>query len=147
MGRFYSAAAGGLVFWFPAIALTSISREGVSTLWSNIVSMFGLVGLLMLDWIYCRSAIRLNWALAGVYMLGPFSTIVIAWFTGVAPPWKAGGWLFDAVICLLPPITLWLSLLSGQIFSVLAVTIGLPFLEIWRRRRRAHTEAQPQATV
>ena len=147
-GRLNSVALGGLVFWLPAIALAAASREGISVVWSNIASMLGLAGLLILDWIYCRWAMRLNWALAGVYILGPISTLTVAWFTGVAPPWRAGGWLFDAVVCLLPPITLWLSLLSGQIFSVLAVTIALPLLEIYRRRHcRPRSESQPGVTI
>jgi hypothetical protein len=149
--RLYSIAIGGLIFWLPAIALAAISHQNVSVLWSNIASLVGLVGLLILDWIYFKWTIRLNWGLAGVYILGPISLLTIAVLTGAVPPWGEGRQrlLFDLVVCLLPPMTPWLSLLSGQIFSVLAVTIALPLLEIYGRPYRtcSHSEAQPRITI
>ncbi len=75
--------------------------------------------------------------LAGLYILGPISMLTQAVFSGVAPPWKQGtGFMFfDVVVCLLPPMTLLLSLYSSQIFSVVAATIALPVFAIFERGR------------
>src|SRR5580698_9047087 len=109
--RFYCIAAGGLAFWLPAIALFAIFQQRVSVLWINIVSLLGLSAIVILDWIYSRWAIRWNWALAGVYVLGPMSILIEAVFSGVAPPWKESqNLLYLVVVCLLPPMTILLSL-------------------------------------
>lgn len=68
--RLYSTAVGGLAYWLPAVLLAAICRQNVSVLWSNILSVLGLVGALTLDWGYFRWTIKLHWALAGVYIDG-----------------------------------------------------------------------------
>ena len=40
-------------------------------------------------------------------------------------------WMF--LFCLFPPMTLWMALLNGMIFSVLIVTLTLPFLAAYLR--------------
>jgi hypothetical protein len=149
--RLYCMAAGGLAFWLPAIILYAVFQQPVSILWLNIVSVLGLAALAILDWVCGRWTIRWNWGLAGVYILGPISILMEAVFSGVAPPWKGRGQslFFDLVVCLLPPMTLWLSALALQIFSVLAATISLPLLELLRHKYRAdvRTEAEPDATI
>jgi hypothetical protein len=136
--------------WLPALVLAAVFHESVSVLWSNIVSLLGLVGFVIVNWVYCKRAIGWNWVLAGVYIIGPISLMTIAVFTGATPLSERGErLLFDAVVCLLPPMTAWLSLLSGQLFSVLAVTFVLPILQVIRGRYGAgrSTEPPPTATV
>lgn len=149
-GRLYCIAAGGLAFWLPAIVLYAVFHQRVSILWLNIMSLLGLVALTILDWIYYRWTIRWNWVLAGVYILGPISIFIEGLFSGVAQPWRASqSLLFELALCLVPPMTLWLSSLTLQIFAVLAVTFALPLLDIFRRRYRAglRTEPEPRATI
>jgi hypothetical protein len=138
-GRLYCIAPGGLAFWLPAIVLYAVFHQRVSILWLDILSLLGLAALAILDWVYSKWAIRWNWGLAGVYILGPISMLIEALFSGVAPPWKGdrSAIVFDLAICLLPPMTHWLSTLALQIFSVLAATISLPLLELFRRRCRS----------
>jgi hypothetical protein len=97
--RWYSITAGGLAFWLPAIVLAAAFHESVSVLWSNIVSLLGLVGLVIVVCIYRRGAISLNWVLAGVYILGPISLLTVGVLTGGDPPWEGGRrLLFDVVV-------------------------------------------------
>jgi hypothetical protein len=149
-GRLYCIAVGGLAFWLPAIVLYAVFHQGVSILWINIMSLLGLAALVIFNWIYGGWAFRWNWALAGVYILGPISILTEAVFSGAAPPWKGGpSLLFELLASVLPPMTLWLSGLSLQIFSFLAATIALPLLEILRRRYRSGrlTETLPSTTI
>jgi hypothetical protein len=146
-GRLYCVVVGGLAFWLPAIVLYAVFHQRVSILWINILSVLGLAALVIFDRIYGGWAIRWNWALAGVYIFGPISILTEGLLSGATPPWEGGQrLLFDVLVCLLPPMTVWLSLLSGQIFSVLAVTIALPLIEIWRCRHR-YRSAAARATV
>jgi len=125
-----------MAFWLPAIALTAVYHSGVSILWQNMTSLFGLTVILIADRLWLKSAMKATWILAGVYILGPISLLICAVLTGTRPFWTMGlkDFLFGVLVCLLPPMTLWLSLLSLQIFSVLAATMALPVLEILRRR-------------
>ena len=136
-GRLYSIVVGGLAFWLPAILLVVIVHEDAGVLWLNVIPLLGLIALALIDWISLKRILRWNWVLAGVYILGPISMLIEAWFSGVVPPWKAG-WrsvLFDLVVCLFPPMTLWQSLYTSQVFSVLAATIALPIFAVFERGR------------
>ena len=130
--RWYCILVGGLAFWLPAIVLAAASHEGGGLLWRNVTPLLGLTALALIDWIGLKRALRWNWVLAGVYILGPISILTSAICSGVAPPWKAdlGTVLFELVVCLLPPMTLWLSLYDFTILAVLAASAALPLLAL-----------------
>jgi hypothetical protein len=88
--RLYCIVEGGLAFWLPAIALSAVFQQHTSVLWLNIVSLSGLVALAILDRIDCIWAIRWNWVLAGVYILGPVSILTEAVFFWCRPTLE--GW-------------------------------------------------------
>ena len=88
-----------------------------------------------------RLASRWAWVLAGVYILGPVSiTVANAFSGGILPSLSNPGYLvFVIAVCLLPPLTLWLSLYNGMILSVLAATLVLVLLAARGREMRTHT--------
>jgi hypothetical protein len=132
--RTYWIIMGGLTFWFPAIVLSAIFRENVSVLWLNVDSLMGLVVFGLMSWIRGRCALNWIWVLAGVHIFGPICILTASAFSGgIVPSWKAPGYLlFEVVVCLIPPMTLWMSLMSGMIVSVLIVTFVLYFLVVRR---------------
>ena len=139
-GPWYSILMGGLAFWLPVVTVSAIYRDSLGLWMQNVAPLLGLTALALIDWTRKERAGRWNWALARVYMLGPISMMIEGWSSGATAPWK-GSWgsvLFVFVICLLPPMTLWLSALDGQIFSVLAASAVLPLLAILDRRSRSH---------
>jgi len=135
-GRWYCILVGGVAFWLPGIVLSAVSQDP-SPVWLNVAPFLGLFALSIIDWIGLKRTLRWNWVLVGLYILGPISMLTQAVFSGVAPPWKQGAsfMFFDVMVCLLPPMTLLLSLYSSQIFSVLAATIALPVFAIFERGR------------
>lgn len=56
-------------------------------------------------------------------------------------PWIPGESLWMVLFCLFPPMTLWMAVLNGMIFSVLIATVTLPLLAVYPRRTgRLHQE-------
>jgi hypothetical protein len=136
-GRWYCIVVGGVAFWFPAIVFVAIFHENTSVLWLNVIPFLGLIALALLDWISLKRVLRWNWVLAGVYILGPISMLAPLVFFGGQPPSSSRprDLLIEILVCLFPPFTIWLSLLNGMIFSVLAATIALPIFAIFERGR------------
>ena len=128
------------MFWIPPIILSAIFRENVRWLWLNIGSMSALIALSLVSLTGRSPASRWVWILAGIYVFGPLSMIIASAFAGANPPSFStpGSFIFDAVICLLPPTTLWLSFYDGMILSVLPVTIVLGLLALFEPHVRSH---------
>jgi len=130
----YWLALGGLGFWVPVVLLSATYRWTESILALNLASVMGLALACLISWVIQKKMPKWGWALAGVYILGP-SAIFAAW--AVSPFSSSAGlpgdWIWFVTLCLLPPVTLWLALLDGVIFSVLFVTLVLPLLSLLRR--------------
>jgi hypothetical protein len=129
-GPVYCMAAGGVAFWLPPILLCAFPGENPNVLWLNLAPLLGLVSLALLDWKCLKWPVMWNWVLVGLYVLGPISILVESSFSG-GSSWRIGIGL--PLVFLLPPMTLLLSFYSAQFFCVLAVTIGLPIVEVIRR--------------
>lgn len=140
-GRWYCIVVGGVAFWLPAIVLHAIFHEDTRVLWLNVVPLLGLIALALIDWISLKRVLRWNRVLAGVYILGPISMSTASAFSLGQPPSLRSPTvlLIDILICLFPPITIWLSLLNGMILSVLAASIALPIFAIFERGRGIRT--------
>jgi hypothetical protein len=88
-----------------------------------------VIALALVVWIRDKKALKWGWLLAGVYILGPAAMLAASLLSGGRPPDSLESYLFSVLVCLFPPMTLWLSLLNGMIFSLLAATlIPLPVL-------------------
>ena len=136
--RIYWIAMGGLAFWVPVIVLYATFHENTSWVWLNVSSFSGLISLGLLSWMRKSSPSRWIWILAGIYILGPVSMIIGSAFAGGIPPSfsRPGDLVFAIVICLLPPLTLWLSLYNGMFLSVVAVTLVLGLLAAFKGESR-----------
>jgi len=130
--RLYWIVAGGLSFWLPVIAVNAALGQK-SNLWTlNVVPLAGVALLCVASWMGTKHLPKWGWVLAGIYILGPVSMMAPSIFAKVAPsPSSLGGNLIVVLLCLFPPTTLWFSLLNGTFFSVLAVTVILPFLAVY----------------
>jgi len=126
----YWIAMGGLAFWLPAIVQYVISGENTNWVWLNVGSLSGLVVLELISRIRRTPTSRWIWVLAGVYILGPVSILTASAFSGGVPPSFStpGTLLFDIAVCLIPPLTLWLSIMNGMFFSVFIATVVLGLL-------------------
>jgi hypothetical protein len=131
-------ALGGLAFWLPVIILSAIFHDKTSWVSLNAGSLLGLTALGVLSWMRKSPASRWAWVLAGVYIFGPASTTVAGAFAGaILPSLSSPGYLiFDIVICLLPPLTAWLSLYNGMFVSVFPATVVLVLLAAHGRTSR-----------
>jgi hypothetical protein len=126
---------GGLSFWLPVIILGTVLRQDEDHLFTlNVVPLAGVALLGAVSWISTKNLPRWGWVLAGIYTLGPISMLSPSIIHSIIHPTASVPgmpiWLW--VLLLLPPVTLWMSLLNGLIFSVLIATVVLPFLP--RRR-------------
>jgi hypothetical protein len=132
-GWLYCIAVGGIAFWLPAVVLSAIFRGRAGPLMLSVASLTVLFALALLDWFRFGRSLRWNWALAGVYVLGPTAILTASVFSRGALPFPSGpgSWIL-VLLCLFPPVTLWFSLLNGMILSVLAATLALPVLAIFR---------------
>lgn len=122
---------GGLAFWAPYVLLSATTRWTENLVALNLTAVLGLCLFGIASWITQGKLPQWGLMLAGVYTLGPVA-ILSAW---ALSPFSSsfsspGDWIWRIVFCLLPPMTLWLALLSGMIFSVLFVTLALPLLSL-----------------
>ena len=131
------ALAGGFAFWLPLVLLGAIDRTTVDPglLAMNLWPVAGLLLLSGIAWARRGIRRRWGWVLAGIYALGPSMMLLTAALTTAPAPRLPGDWLIELFICLFPPMTLWLAVLSGSIFSVLLAT-ALVSLFWWLSRRR-----------
>lgn len=133
------AAAGGVSFWLPA-AIVSLVLHQAAGLWTlNLAPLAGLALLGAVCWKGLRTEPRWAWALAGVYILGPtFMLLPSVVLHTVPQPDVATRGVWLAVFCIFPPMTIWIAVLNGMIFSVLAATVSLPLLAVrpWGRTPR-----------
>lgn len=139
--RIYLIAMGGLAFWTPVIILSVIFGENTSWVWLNVASFSGLIVLGLFSWIRKSPPSRWIWILAGIYILGPVSIILASAFAGGIPPSLStpGYLIFEIVVCLLPPLTLWMSLNDGMFLSVIAATLVLGLLAAFGRGARSQS--------
>jgi hypothetical protein len=131
--KLFWIVVGGLSFWLPAIIVGVALHQNVNTVLLNVVPLAGLVLAGAISWMYTKHFPKWGWVLAGIYILGPISMLAPSAFfhapsSASIPEEKL--WIF--LFCLFPPMTLWMALLNGMIFSVLIATVTLPFLAKYR---------------
>ena len=134
--RLYWMAAGGISFWLPCIVAVAALHQNLNLWKLNALPLAGLALLGAASWICTRHLPRWGWVLTGIYILGPVSMLVPSVFLRVQASSNVPGekaWMF--LFCLFPPMTLWLALLNGMIFSVLIATVTLPLLAAYQRGR------------
>lgn len=144
--KLYWIALGGLSFWLPAILLSAALHENVNTVVLNVVPLAGVILLGASSWMYTKRFPKWGWVLAGIYILGPISMLAPSVFLHAPSSAKIPGekvWML--LFCLFPPMTLWLALLNGMIFSVLFATVTLPFLASIGRHSGAGPSSVPTA--
>jgi hypothetical protein len=129
--RFYWIVAGGLSFWVPVIIISIATLDRTSAVAANVVSLLGLVLLGLVCKTSKMETPKWGWVLAGIYILGPISMLVPSVFVQ-SPKYIPGEKIWAFLFCLFPPMTLWMALLNGMIFSVLIATVALPFLAKYR---------------
>jgi hypothetical protein len=129
-----SIVLGGLAFWVPVVMLSGIHRREVGALMLNVSSVVSLALVSLVLWGVEKRVPEWGWLLTGIYALGPTAMFAASSFsrnpTSVA---LAGDWIWLVAFCLLPPMTLWLAMLDGMIFSVIVVTLVLTLLSLLRR--------------
>lgn len=138
--RLYWVAAGGISFWLPSIVAVAALHQNVNLWKLNALPLAGLALLGVASWIGTRQLPKWGWVLAGIYILGPVSMLVPSVFLRVpASPNVPGekAWMF--LFGLFPPMTLWLAVLNGMIFSALIATVTLPFLAAYQSGRALRT--------
>jgi hypothetical protein len=132
--RLYWIAVGGLSFWLPTIVVSAALHQDVDPWTLNLLSLAGVTLLGAASWIGTKHLPRWGWVLAGIYILGPVCMLAPSVFLHVPSSPHVPGentWLF--LFCLFPPMTLWMAVLNGRIFSVLIATVALPFLAAYLR--------------
>lgn len=131
--KLYWIVIGGLSFWLPAILVGAALHQNGSVLVLNVVPLLSVILLGAASWMCTKHFPKWGWVLAGIYILGPISMLVPSKFfhapSSVSIP---GEKLWILLFCLFPPMTLWMALLNGMIFSVLIATVTLPFLAKYR---------------
>jgi hypothetical protein len=134
--RLYWVAVGGLSFWLPAIAVAAVLRQNVNLWTLNLVPLAGLASLGWATWLATKRAPKWGWVLVGIYILGPVSMLAPSMIFHIpSSPTIPGETMWTVLFCLFPPMTLWMALLNGMLFSVIAVTVILPFLAVYRRSK------------
>ena len=142
--RLYWIAVGGLAFWLPATVVATALHQNLN-LWA--LNVFPLVGVTLLgatSWIATKHQPRWGWVLAGIYILGPVCMLAPSVFLHVPFSLSVPGektWMF--LFCLFPPMTLWMAVLNGRIFSVLIATVTLPFLAAYLLDRGSRPSSSP----
>lgn len=133
--RLYWIAMGGLSFWLPAI-VAAAAQQNVNLWTLNVVPLAGVALLGVATWISTKDMPEWGWVSAGIYILGPVSMLAPSVFLHAQSSVNVPGentWMF--LFCLFPPMTVWMAVLNGMIFSVLIATVTLPFLAAYRRRQ------------
>ena len=134
--RLYWIVLGGLSFWVPAILISVALHQNVSLWVLNSVPLVGAALLGAASWAGTKHLPKWGWVLAGIYILGPVSMLAPSLLLHApAAPNVPGENVWLILFCLFPPMTLWMAVLNGMIFSVLAATVVLPFLAIYNRER------------
>lgn len=128
----YSFVLGGFAFWAPFVLLAATGKFG-SILPDNISSLAGIFIFGLISWYAARKLPKWGWVLAGVYVFGPTAMFTAAVLAHNLSKSSLDHWWVFVAICLLPPMTLWLSFVDGMIFSVMFVTLTLPLLSLARR--------------
>lgn len=133
-GKLLWIVLGGLSFWLPAIVDYAFLDQNASWFVSNVLSLAGLALLGVATWLVSRQLPKWGWVLAGIYILGPALMMAPTAFIHGPPSVSVpGGSVWIVLFCLFPPMTLWMALLNGMIFSVLIATVTLPFLAVYLR--------------
>jgi hypothetical protein len=138
--KLFWIAVGGLSFWLPAILVAAALHQNVSGFVLNAVPLVALVLLGVATWLYRQHSPKWGWVLAGIYILGPISMLAPSAFFK-APASIPGEKIWLILFCLFPPMTLWMALLNGMIFSVLIATVALPFLAVYQKGWGSHTDS------
>jgi hypothetical protein len=137
--RLYWIAVGGLSFWLPATVVAAALHQNMNLWTLNVVPLAGVTLLGVASWIGTKRLPKWGWVLAGIYVLGPVSMLAPSAFLHVpSSPNVPGENIWMLLFCLFPPMTLWMALLNGMIFSVLIATATLPFLAAYLRERYPH---------
>ncbi len=133
--RLYWVAVGGLSFWLPGMVIAAVLHQNVSLWTLNLVPLAGLTLLGAATWLATKHLPNWGWVLTGVYILGPVSMLAPSVILHIpSSPKIAEENLWMVLFCLFPPMTLWMAVLNGMIFSVLIATVALPFLAVYLRR-------------
>ena len=128
-GRLYWMAMGGLSFWLPTIVVAAVLHQNLNLWTLNVVPLAGMTLLGAASRIGAKHPPKWGWVLAGIYILGPVSMLAPSFFPHVASsPNVYGENIWIVLFCLFPPMTLWMAVLNGMIFSVLIATVVLSIL-------------------
>ena len=134
--RLYWIALGGLSFWLPVIIVAAALHQNVNLWTLNVFPLAGVILLGAASWIGTKHLPKWGWVLAGIYILGPVSMLAPSVLLHVpSSPNIPGESTWILLFCLFPPMTLWMAVLNGMIFSVLIATITLPALWMVQRNR------------
>ncbi len=129
-------AAGGVAYWLPFVFLAAAVPLRPNLLVLNLAPVAGLIVLALVVWFRQKRTPRWGWVLAGIYILGPSAMLLANALTaGPTPSAGAGDWMLVLLICLFPPMTLWLATLNLIIFQLVVVTVALIAWEAYRRSR------------
>ncbi|HEY8056183.1 MAG TPA: hypothetical protein VIE13_09770 [Terriglobales bacterium] len=115
---------GGLSFWIPALLAGYLNG---STTLVNLAAVLGVALFGVIAKQFGTRRPRWGWILVGVYVLGPPVMLAPSAFAASTAPVEHH-LMWALLFCAFPPITLWMSLLNGTIFSLLATTAGLAVL-------------------
>jgi hypothetical protein len=119
-------AIGGLSFWLPYVVVMVAFHEDVDWGPLNAVALAGVTVLCAASWLVTKKPPEWGWILAGIYILGPASMFAISLFRDVPfSPDAPGEYLWLLFFLLFPPMTLWISLVSGMLLSLLLATVIL----------------------
>ncbi len=132
----YWMAVGGLSFWFPTIVVSLVLHQNLNLWMLNVVPLAGVALLGAATWSHSKRVPKWDRILAGIWVLGPVSMVLPSVFLR-APlsPNIPGEKTWTILFCLFPPMTLWMAVLNGMIFSVLFATVVLPCLAMCQRQK------------
>jgi hypothetical protein len=136
--RLYWILLGGLSFWLPPIVASATLRPSVGLWTLNTLPLAGVTLLAVSSWMATKRLPKWGWVLAGIYVLGPISMLAPSVLLHVpSSPIVPGEKTWMIVFCLFPPMTLWMAVLNGMIFSVVLATVVLPLIGAYLRGRAA----------